>query len=71
MESESAKVIPAIDGCPLDCARKSLEEANINEFEHLRLIDLGMEQGQASVSDQLVDKVVAAGVQQLAGGSRN
>ena len=64
--TKAASKILAIDGCPLDCARKSLEEAAINEFEHLRLTDLGMEKGQAPVNDELVDKVVAAGQQRLA-----
>ncbi len=65
--TKAASKILAIDGCPLDCARKSLAEAGINEFEHLRLTDLGMEKGQSPVSDELVDKVVAAGQQRLAG----
>jgi uncharacterized metal-binding protein len=63
--TKSASKILAIDGCPLDCARKSLEEAAINDFEHLRLTDLGMEKGQSPVSDESVDKVVAAGEQRL------
>ena len=65
--TKAASRILAIDGCPLDCARKSLEEAAINDFEHLRLTDLGMEKGQSPVNDELVDKVVAAGEQRLAG----
>jgi len=65
--TRAASKILAIDGCPLDCARKSLDEAGINEFEHLRLTDLGMEKGQSPVSDELVDKVVAVGQQRLAG----
>ena len=65
--TKAASKILAIDGCPLDCARKSLEEADIKEFEHIRLSDLGMEKGQSPVSDELVDKVVAAGEQWLAG----
>ena len=64
--TKAASKILAIDGCPLDCARKSLEEAGIKDFEHLRLTDIGMEKGQSSVTDDLVDQVVARGKQQLA-----
>ena len=65
--TKAASKILAIDGCPLDCARKSLEEAAINEFEHLRLTDLEIEKGKSPVNDELVDKVAAAGQQRLAG----
>ena len=64
--TKAASKILAIDGCPLDCARKSLEEAGIKDFEHLRLTDIGMEKGQSPVSDDLVDQVVARGKQRLA-----
>jgi uncharacterized metal-binding protein len=33
--TEAAAAILAIDGCPLDCARRTLEEAGFREFEHL------------------------------------
>jgi uncharacterized metal-binding protein len=64
--TKAAAKILAIDGCPLECTRKSLEEAGINEFEHLRLTDLGMKKGQSPVSDESVDKVVTCGKQRLA-----
>ena len=35
--TQAAAAILAIDGCPLDCARKTLEEAGFTRFEHLRL----------------------------------
>ena len=37
METKAAAAILALDGCPLDCARKTLEEAGFSDFEHLRL----------------------------------
>lgn len=63
--TKAASKVLAIDGCPLDCARKSLEEAALNDFEHLRLSDLGLEKGNSPVRDELVDKVAAAGAQRL------
>ncbi len=35
--NEAAVKILVIDGCPLDCARKSLEQAGILGFQHLQM----------------------------------
>ena len=64
--TKAASATLAIDGCPLDCARKTLEEAGFTEFEHLRLSDLGMEKGKSPVTDERVDKVVRRGKMRLA-----
>src|SRR5437763_1494839 len=53
-----AKAILAIDGCPLDCAKRTLEQAGFARFEHLRLSDLGMEKGKTAPTDEVVAKVV-------------
>lgn len=65
--TESAAAILAIDGCPLDCARKTLEQAGFAKFEHLRLTDLGMEKGKTPATDEQIAKVVHQGKSQLAG----
>ena len=57
--TKAAAAILAIDGCPLDCARKTLEEAGFAEFEHLRLSDLGIEKGKTPVTEELVDRVAS------------
>jgi uncharacterized metal-binding protein len=58
--TEAAASILAIDGCALDCTRKSLEEAGITRINHLRLTDLGFEKGNSEVDAvsiaQIVDK---------------
>lgn len=59
--------ILAIDGCPLDCARKTLEQAGFAKYEHIRLSDLGMEKGKTAPADQAVAKVVDLGKSRLAG----
>lgn len=56
--TESAVSILAIDGCPLDCARKSLEEAGFKKVNHLRLSDLGFEKGQAALTEPNIAKVM-------------
>jgi len=63
--TKAASAILAIDGCPLDCARKTLEEAGLTRFEHLRLSDLGMEKGKTPATAEHVDRVVASGRERL------
>ncbi len=55
--TEAAASILAIDGCPLDCARKSLEEAGFARFDHLRLTDMGLEKGKTEASETVVAMV--------------
>ncbi len=64
--SQAAQTILAIDGCPLDCARKTLEQAGFTQFEHLRLTDLGMQKGNSPVTEERITKVVAQGKARLA-----
>lgn len=57
----SASKILAIDGCGLDCVKKSLEEAGFTQYEHLRVTDLGMEKGSSPATEENIDKVVQKG----------
>lgn len=59
--TESVKDILVIDGCPLDCAKKTMETAGFNKFYHLRLSDIGMPKGNTPVSDDTVSKVAIEG----------
>jgi uncharacterized metal-binding protein len=56
--TEMASSILAIDGCPLDCTKKSLEEAGFTAFNHLRLADMGMEKGKTAISAETIAQVV-------------
>jgi uncharacterized metal-binding protein len=60
--TQAAAAILAIDGCNLDCARKTLEQAGFTRFEHLRLTDLGMEKGKSPATDEAVANVVGRGM---------
>lgn len=61
----AAKVL-AIDGCPLDCARNTLEQAGFQGFEHLRITDLGMEKGSSPATDERVEQVAGHALARLA-----
>lgn len=60
-KTQSAENILAIDGCPLNCVKASLEQAGIDSFRHLQLGDLGMEKGKTPPSEESIAKAVAAG----------
>jgi len=64
--TESAAMILAIDGCPQNCAKKTLEQAGFKKYEHLQLSDLGMEKGKTPPTPEAIAKVVNAGAAKLA-----
>lgn len=63
--TKAASSILAIDGCPLDCARNTLQEAGFRDFRHLRLSDLGMEKGKTPATDTNIDTAVRRAKAQL------
>ena len=63
--TESAERILAIDGCPLNCVKNSLQQAGFNKYEHLQLADLGMEKCSSPVTEENVSKVVAKGKEMI------
>jgi len=64
--TESAGKVLAIDGCPLDCAKNSLERAGFIRYEHLQLAGLGLEKGSSPVTEENIAKVVAKSKELLA-----
>jgi len=63
--TESAAKILAIDGCPLNCVKNSLEQAGFKKYEHLQLSDLGMEKGKTPPMPEAIAKAAAAGAAKL------
>jgi len=55
--TEAATSILAIDGCALECAKKSLEVAGIKKFNHLKLSDHGFEKGKTEVNAEIIENV--------------
>ena len=64
--TESADKILAVDGCPLNCVKNSLQQAGFNKFEHLQLAYLGLEKCNSHVAEENIDKVVAKGKEMIA-----
>jgi uncharacterized metal-binding protein len=63
--TQSAAKILAIDGCPLNCVKNSLELAGFKKYEHLQLADLGMEKGKTPPTPEAIAKVATAGAAKL------
>lgn len=59
--TKDADKILVIDGCPVDCAKKTLEEAGINNFTQLQVTALGFEKGKSVVDDTAIRKVADHG----------
>jgi len=66
-KAENAERILVVDGCPLNCARHTLELAGFKKFDHLELHKLGIRKGSAPVTDELIASGVAAAKGILAG----
>jgi len=60
--TEAAQSILAIDGCPLDCTRKTLDIAGVTKVNHLRLSDLGFEKGKTEVSESAIASVISKAI---------
>jgi uncharacterized metal-binding protein len=58
--AEKAERILVVDGCPLNCARRTLELAGFNRFDHLELHKIGIRKGSAPVTDERIAAGVAA-----------
>jgi len=63
--AKAASQILAIDGCPIDCAKKTLEKAGINDFVHLRVTDHGMKKGGSPVTEKNIDSIAEVGASLL------
>jgi len=64
----SASKILVIDGCPEECARRSVEQAGLRRFDHLQLRLLSMVRGRSPATTARVRAVVRWGRQMLADG---
>ena len=49
-KGEKAERILVIDGCSLNCARKTLELAGLKKFHHLGLHEIGLRKGNCPVN---------------------
>jgi uncharacterized metal-binding protein len=58
--TEAAGGLLALDGCPLNCASRSLAEAGFKNYASVSLADLGLDKGHSPASEENVEKVTKA-----------
>ena len=63
--TKKACAILAIDGCNVDCVKKTLERLGFTDYLHMRVTDLGLEKGSSPATDENVAKAASAGAEQL------
>lgn len=63
--AKGAEKVLVLDGCHLDCGRKTMEEKGIINFLHLRVTDLGMQKSKSPVTDERITIVTEKGKEML------
>ncbi|MEA5006995.1 MAG: putative zinc-binding protein [Rikenellaceae bacterium] len=51
------KNILILDGCPVDCGKKILENAGVTGYKYVRISDFGYKKGETPVNDGVISKV--------------
>lgn len=64
-KAETAERILVIDGCPLNCARKTVELAGFQDVDHLELQRLNFRKGFCPVTEDRVASGVEAAIRLL------
>lgn len=64
--TEAADQILAIDGCPLNCAKQTLEAAGFTNYKHLQLADIGLAKGQSPPTEETIAATAVKAAQLLA-----
>lgn len=64
--AQSAAQVLVIDGCPEECARKTMELAGFSGFHHLKLAEMGFAKGQTPATAARIREVADQGAQRLA-----
>jgi uncharacterized metal-binding protein len=62
IKAQRAEKIVVIDGCPLNCARHTLLNACITNFQHIAVQTLGQRTGNCPVTPDRVEIVTAMAV---------
>lgn len=55
IEDFKTKKIVVIDGCPVDCGRKIMQKNDIDNYQYLRLSDIGLAKGASPATNENVE----------------
>lgn len=59
--TNAAGKILVIDGCPVDCAKKTLGHAGFSGFLHFKVTDLDCEKGKSPATDETINRIAVHG----------
>mgnify|MGYP005838955011 CR=1 FL=1 len=57
IENFKTKEILIIDGCPIDCGKRMMEQHIFTNYKYLRVTDLGFVKGRTPVTEENIQKV--------------
>ena len=60
----AARVL-VIDGCPQECARKTMELAGFTDFQHLKLAEMGFKKGETPLTPARIREVADKGAEMM------
>jgi uncharacterized metal-binding protein len=63
--TKGADRVLVIDGCELDCAKKTMVERGIDGYLHFRVTDLGMEKSKSPATQERIEAVAQKGKELL------
>lgn len=55
--TKATEKVLVIDGCPVDCGKKMMENAGIPNFSYIRVTDCGFEKGKSPVTDNAIETI--------------
>ena len=64
--TKAAAAVLVIDGCPQECARKTMELAGFKDFQHLKLAEMGFKKGETPLTPARIREVADKGAELLA-----
>jgi uncharacterized metal-binding protein len=57
IEDFKKKNILVIDGCPVDCGKKIMDKNGLQNYQYMRVTDLGFKKGETSVTEDVINRV--------------
>ena len=63
--ARGADRVLVIDGCGVDCAKKTMEQRGIDDYIHFRVTDLGMEKSKSPATQERIESVAQKGKELL------
>lgn len=52
------KKVVVIDGCPINCAQKILQEKGIQKMIHINTTDFGITKGKTPVTEEKINEII-------------